>query len=61
MHEAKEFAICLSGMPLQDNLVLLCRNSDPQRAEVSVLLKLSWLTVDVFTDVLGEIPSEFDW
>jgi hypothetical protein len=25
-----------------------------------MLLKLSWLIVDVFADVLGEIPGQFD-
>jgi hypothetical protein len=25
-----------------------------------MLLKLPWLTVDVFADVLGEIPGQFD-
>jgi hypothetical protein len=25
-----------------------------------VLLKLPWLTVDVFADVFGEIPDQFD-
>ncbi len=54
MHEAEEFPLCLSGMPLQDNLVLLCRYGNPQRTEVSVLLKLPWLAVDVFANVRDE-------
>ena len=60
MHEAKYFSFCPPGMPLQNNLVPLCRHGDPQRAEVSVLLKLPWLAVDVFADVLGEIPGQLD-
>lgn len=49
MQAAEEFPLCLAGVPLQDNLVLLCRYCDPQRAKVPVLLKLPWLAVDVFT------------
>lgn len=47
-------------MPLQDHPVLLCGDCDPQRAEVPVVLEIPWLAVDVFANILGEIPGQFD-
>jgi hypothetical protein len=60
INEAEEFALCLFGMPVQDNLILLGRDCNPQRTEVLVLLKLPWLAVGVFANVLAEIPGQID-
>jgi hypothetical protein len=50
-HEEQEYRFRFSHVARQDNLKAFCRHGDPQRAEVPMLLKLSWLAIDVFADV----------
>jgi hypothetical protein len=59
-HEEEELRFCFARVARQDNLKALGWHDNPQRTEVPVLLILPWLTVDVFADVLGEIPGQFD-